>query len=95
LDFAQAFESVRYERMMSKLASYDIQGRMLQWIQQFLTGRRQRVTVAGSVSTWSDVFSGVPQGSVLGPILFVIFINDMPLTVQSFIFIYADDSKIS
>jgi len=94
LDFAKAFDTVPHERLLIKLASYGVQGSVLQWIKHFLIGRRQRVGVAGSFSTWADVISGVPQGSVLGPILFVCFINDMPEVVRSLIYMYADDSKI-
>ena len=94
LDFAKAFDSVPHERLLVKLASYGIGGHVLQWIRQFLTGRRQRVAVAGDFSTWIEVLSGVPQGSVLGPTLFVCFINDMPDVVESFVYMHADDSKI-
>ena len=94
LDFAKAFDTVPHERLLVKLASYGIGGQVLKWIRHFLTGRRQRVAVAGTFSTWVDVLSGVPQGSVLGPILFVCFINDMPDVVKSFVYMYADDSKI-
>ena len=66
----------------------------MNWIGHFLVGRKQRVGVAGSYSEWSSVLSGVPQGSVLGPLLFVCYINDMPDTVTSFIYMYADDTKM-
>ena len=94
LDFAKAFDSVPHERLLVKLTSYGISGHVLEWIRQFLIGRRQRVAVAGTFSSWMDVLSGVPQGSVLGPILFVCYINDMPDVVKSFVYMYADDSKI-
>jgi hypothetical protein len=94
LDFAKAFDTVPHERLLNKLASYGIQGHALQWIRQFLTGRRQRVGVAGNFSNWTKVLSGVPQGSVLGPVLFICYINDMPEAVRSLIYLYADDSKI-
>ena len=67
---------------------------VLQWINQFLTDRKQRVNVAGSHSTWADVISDVSQGSVLGPVLFLCYINDMPYTITSFIYMYADDTKM-
>ena len=60
----------------------------------FLTGRRQRVVVGGKESSWGEVLSGVPQGSVLGPCLFLIFINDLPHVVQSNISLFADDTKL-
>ena len=94
LDFAKAFDAVPHERLFIKLSAYGVQGSVLQWIRQFLSNRKQRVGVAGSFSTWAEVSSGVPQSSVLGPILFVCFIDDMPEVVRSFIYMYADDSKI-
>jgi len=85
-DFAKAFDSVTYERLLVKLASYGIGGHVLKWIRHFLTERRQRVGVTGAFSTWIDVLSGVPLGSVLGLILFVYFTNKMPDLEKSFIF---------
>jgi len=67
---------------------------MLQWIGHFPKGRRQSVVVGGAFSGWADILSGVPQGSVLGPVLFVCFINDMPENIASFLFMYADDTKL-
>ena len=67
---------------------------MLQWIAAFLDGRRQRVSVNGSKSSWSPVTSGIPQGSVLGPILFVCYINDMPEVADSSVHMFANDTKI-
>ena len=94
LDFAKAFDSVPHIRLLTKLKGYGIDGNVCGWIRQFLIGRRQRVQVGGSLSNWAPVTSGIPQGSVLGPILFVIFINDMPSVVNSYIELFADDSKV-
>jgi hypothetical protein len=94
LDFAKAFDSVPHRRLIAKLRSYGIQNNLLAWIESFLIGRRQRVNVNGTKSEWKEVISGVPQGSVLGPILFICYINDMPETVKSLIRIFADDTKV-
>ena len=67
---------------------------MLKWIESFLTGRKQRVILNGGSSPWSDVVSGIPQGSVLGPILFLIFIDDLPDSVAGLVKIFADDTKL-
>lgn len=94
LDFAKAFDKVPHKRLLKKLYSYGIRGSILEWITDFLTGRRQQVAVKGEKSEWQNVISGVPQGSVLGPVLFIIFINDLPDVVESIVKIFADDTKI-
>ena len=94
-DFSKAFDSVPHQRLLAKLESLGIQGDILHWIKSFLNGRSQCVNVDGSRSGWRDVLSGIPQGSVIGPILFVIFINDMPLEIkQNFCKLFADDCKL-
>ncbi len=94
LDFAKAFDSVPHQRLLAKLSGLGLNKRLLKWSESFLTGRKQRVVVNGSSSSWADVLSGVPQGSVLGPLFFVIFINDMPDVVHNFIALFADDAKV-
>ena len=94
LDFAKAFDTVPHQRLLTKLRGYGIEGRILTWIEAFLTDRRQRVVVNDSRSSWADVTSGIPQGSVLGPMLFIIYINDMPTSVLSSIYLFADDAKV-
>ena len=73
LDFKRAFDSVPHERLLKKIYAYGFRGDLFNWIQDFLKGHRQRVSVNGSMSGWSDVISGIPQGSVLGPLFFCNF----------------------
>ena len=94
LDFKKAFDSVPHERLLNKLSSYGIQGNILTWIRSFLSNRVQRVRVGGAISPTENVVSGIPQGSILGPILFTIFINDLPDSIESECKIFADDTKI-
>ena len=94
LDFRKAFDSVPHKRLLQKVKSYGISGQILKWLQNFLDGRRQRVVLNGRQSEWKQVLSGVPQGSILGPILFIIFINDLPEVVGSMCKIFADDCKL-
>ena len=95
LDFSKAFDSVPHRRLLLKLEAYGIKGSLLRWLESFLTGRRQRVAVNGNLSSWAPVDSGVPQGSVLGPLLFICYVNDMPEVVHSALRMFADDTKFS
>ena len=94
LDFAKAFDSVPHQRLLSKLHACGIQGKLLEWIKAFLVDRQQRVVIQGSHSDWAPITSGIPQGSVLGPTLFTLFVNDMPQHVESSIKLFADDTKL-
>ena len=94
LDFRKAFDLVSHKHLIYKLSKYGITNQVLQWIEAFLNQRTQRVIVKGMASEPFNVTSGVPQGSVLGPILFLLFINDLPLEVVSPVSLFADDSKI-
>lgn len=93
-DFAKAFDTVPHRRLIGKLRSYGISGNILQWIKSFLEDRTQIVKVNGCKSHPASVLSGIPQGSVLGPILFIIYINDLPDVVHAESYMFADDTKI-
>ena len=94
LDFAKAFDSVYHARLLAKLRSFGITSPLLDWFRAYLSDRRQRVVINGTHSSWTRVGSGVPQGSILGPILFLLYINDMPEVVRdSLIVMFADDAK--
>ena len=96
LDFRKAFDSIPRQRLSHKLQEYGITGKLNKWIASFLSDRHQQVTVRGCNSPWAPVSTGVLQGSVLGPVLFIIYINDLPDAVcsSSSIKIFADDTKI-
>ena len=94
LDFAKAFDKVPHTRLAAKLKSHGIGGVLLKWISEWLSDRRQRVGIRGVFSDWLSVISGVPQGSVLGPILFLVYINDLDHGVKNWILKFADDTKI-
>ena len=94
LDFKKAFDSVPHQRLLVKLKSYGILGNVYKWVENFLTDRTQRVRVGRDMSSSTEVLSGIPQGSILGPILFTIFINDISDFIQSYCKIFADDTKV-
>ncbi len=96
LDFAKAFDKVPTRRLLAKLEAHGVEGKVHRWIAAWLENREQRVVLNGEASTWSKVLSGVPQGSVLGPILFLIFINDIDQQVgrNTTIKKFADDTKL-
>ena len=91
LDFSKAFDTVQHKKLLHKLDSYGIRGPILHWLGNFLMKRKMRVALEGTFSQEVDVDSGVPQGTVLGPILFLCHINDLPDTVKSKVRLFADD----
>ena len=96
LDYAKAFDSVVRSKLLAKLACYGINNILLTWIKNFLSGRTQFVKIAGMCSTACSVISGVPQGSVLGPVLFILYVNDICNLVPNCVTIklFADDTKL-
>ena len=94
MDCKKAFDTVPHRRLIKKMSAYGIRGGALKWIEDFLTGRQQMVDIRGSVSDKLDVFSGVPQGSVLGPVLFLIFVNDLVWNLECPALLFVDDAKI-
>lgn len=93
-DFMKAFDRVPHQRLLAKMRSYGISNDICNWVEMFLSNRSQMVVINGVQSNWESIKSGVPQGSVLGPVLFLLFINDLPEEVLSELLLYADDAKI-
>ena len=94
LDFAKAFDTVPHRRLLGKLNAFGVQRKLFNWIKEFLCGRTQVVKVSGTQSEDAAVSSGIPQGTVLGPLLFVLYINDILDNVESEGLLFADDTKI-
>ena len=91
LDFSKAFDTVPHHKLLHKLSSYGVRGKLHRWISSFLCNRFMKVVVDGECSSETKVLSGVPQGTVLGPLLFLVHINDLPDCVTSNVRLFADD----
>ena len=94
LDISKAFDRVWYEGLLFKLQQNGISGELIALIKDFLSCRKQRVLLNGQHSSWADVKSGVPQGSIYGPLLFLIFINNLPNGLNSNVKLFADDMSL-
>ena len=94
LDFSKAFDKVNHNKLLLKLAQYGVSYQLVSWIDDFLTGRTQRVVVDGEQSSEAAVTSGVPQGSVIGPTMFLFYINDLPDNLRCEVRLFADDTII-
>ena len=95
LDMSKAFDKVDHTKLLARLHQYGITGKLHDWFRSYLQGRKQQVTVLGATSRELPVTSGIPQGSLLGPILFLLFVDDIPKTVKtSRVACYADDTEI-
>ena len=96
LDLSKAFDLVNHSTLLNKLKSYNFSPASLQWFKSYLTNRHQKVCVSGKLSEAGHITSGVPQGSVLGPILFILYINDMPAELTNiFTDMFADDTSLT
>ena len=94
LDISKAFDKVWHDGIIFKLKSYGVEGKLLLLLKNYLENREQRVVLNGQTSEWRKIMSGVPQGSVLGPLLFLIYINDLPDVINSLCKIFADDKSL-
>ena len=94
LDYRKAFDSVPHKRLIHKLSTYGFGETFTKWITDFLIGRTQTVSIRGKFSQPAVVLSGVPQGSVLGPLLFILYVNEIPEVIQGTAKLFADDTKI-
>ena len=94
MDFSKAFDRVPHQRLLCKINAHGIDGQILTWIENWLEGRKQRVILNGFQSDWKDVSSSVVQGSVMGPMCFIIYINDLEENIDSTVSKFADDTKL-
>ncbi len=94
LDFQKTFVKVPHNKLIFKVKSLGITGNVHNWIENWLSNRKQRVVINRTTSEWTPVASGIPQGSVIRPVLFVTYINDIDVRLNNFITKVVDDTKI-
>ena len=94
LDISKAFDRVWHKGLLFKLKQAGINATLLQWLSNYLSDRQQRVLIPGGNSSWLPVEAGVPQGSILGPLLFLIYINDIVVDINSTVQLFADDTSL-
>ena len=94
LDINKAFDRVWHKGLLFKLKSIGVSGNILAWFEDYLSDRYQRVCIKNSASSWKKISAGVPQGSILGPLLFIVFINDIVNEIRSFVRLFADDTCV-
>ena len=93
-DFQKVFDKVHHKPLLSKLRSYGLNGETEDWVKAFLSDRKYKMRMNGVSSAWVHVTSGMPQGTVLGQVLFVLYINDLPNAIINEVYLFADDTKI-
>ena len=94
IDISKAFDRVWHKGLLHKLKLIGVEGPLLSWFESYLSNRKQRVVIDGQYSQWKNINAGVPQGSVLGPLLFLIYINDITENLESYSLLYADDTSL-
>ena len=94
LDMSKAFDKVWHEGLIFKLKQNGIEGKLLKLFSNYLNNRKQRVVLNGMESNWREIKAGVPQGSVLGPLLFLVYINDLEKGIESHVKFFADDTSL-
>ena len=94
LDFSKAFDTVPHKRLLKKMESYDINGNILSWLEAWLTQQEQQVIIEGDKTSTAKGTSGVPQGTILVPLMFLLYINDIGNDITSKIRLFADDSLL-